>query len=663
MRGRFAGFAPALLAVTAPVLLALGCAESAPSGDGPGAWPRYGGDEASTRYAPLAQIHAGNFGQLEVAWTWKSPAIAWKRSHATAPLFADTDVSDFQVTPLVVGGVLYGVTSIGQVFALDAGSGSLLWLHDPRSYDSAREKYDFIWPKHRGVTWWRSGDDERIFLPTIDAWLLALDARTGEPVGSFGDGGRVDLLRGLRAAPVRRLSQYFQSSPAALYGDVLIVGSSINDRPRQLRGVPGDVRGYDARTGEQKWAFHVVPAAGEPGAETWEDGSFEWGGSANAWGLMSVDSGLGLVYVPTSTPHNDLYGGHRPGDNLYAETLLALDAETGERVWHQQLVRHGLWDYDLAAAPVLADIVVEGREIPAVVQVTKQAFAFVFDRRDGTPVWPIEDRAVPGSDVPGEVTAATQRFPTRPPPFDRQGISEEDLVDFTPELHAEALEFFRAHRGGPVFTPPSLTGTIVVPGGAGGTGWHGAAFDPRTHVLYVPSITQPSFMRVVSGESRGIDDMRYVTGLTFPVRIPFELRGGSQGLPLVKPPYSRITAIDLDRGEILWQVPNGDGPRKDPRLARLDLPPLGSGAPFCVLVTDTLLLASGGSRLLTPLAGEPVLRAFDKETGALIGEIALPGRIRGCPMTYLHRGRQLVAMAVARNGDPTLLALALPEAQ
>jgi quinoprotein glucose dehydrogenase len=637
--------------------------ETRPLGTEGGQWRSYSGDPASTKYSPLSAIDAENFGQVGIAWSWDSPDIPWKqdlarrRKAGTYPheVSEAVTIDDFQVTPLMVDGVLYGVTSIGQVFALDAGTGKTLWLHDPRSYASTHNVFEFIFPKHRGVTYWRSGDDERIFLPTIDAYLLALDAKTGEPVPGFGKSGRVDLTKTLRTPDVWRVGEYFQSSPAALYRDTLIVGSSIGDRPRRRKGIPGDLRAYDARTGALRWTFHVIPLPGEPGIETWEGESWKQAGAANVWAPMTVDTELGRVYAVTSTPNNDLYGGHRPGNNLYAESLLCIDAETGELLWHHQLIRHGLWDYDLAAPPVLVDIEVEGRPIRAVAQLTKTAFTFVFDRVTGEPVWPIEDRPVPQSTVPGEKTAATQPFATWPLPFDRQGLTEDDLIDLTPELRADALAVFRRYESGPLFSPPSLKGTLGLPGAAGGAGWRGAGLDPESRVLFIPSINRPTVFRVEKGKK-----FRYETQGTNPVWFPGGEAWSKDGILLSKPPWSRITAIDLDTGEHLWQVPVGDGPRIHPRLRDLDLPPLGSGTPTCVLVTKSLLFAGDGAELFYRDPGEPVFRAFDKRTGAVVGELQVPSPVRGCPMTYEHQGRQFIVFAVAESDHPQLIALSLP---
>ncbi len=629
-------------------------------------WRSWAGDPGSGWYTPLSGIDAENFDELEIAWRWTSPDLAWKAETMRAaaagrppfPGARDVWVFEFQATPLMVGGTLYGITTIGQVFAVDAASGRTRWVHDPESYRSARGALDFRFPKHRGVTYWSDGDDARILVTTIDAFLLALDAETGEPAAGFGREGRVDLLEGLRRREISRLADYFQSSPAALHGDTVIVGSTVSDRPAGPRDVPGDVRGYDARSGALRWTFHVIPAEGEPGVETWQQDSWRDGGAANVWGPMSVDDAKGIVYLTTSSATNDQYGGHRPGDNLFAESLVALDAETGKRLWHFQLVHHGLWDYDPGAAANLVDISVDGRRIEAVAQVTKQGFTFVFDRVSGEPVWPIEERPVPASDVPGEHASPTQPMPTRPPPFARQGLSEDDLVDFTPFLREKALRLFRRYRSGPVFTPPSLRGSLYLPGANGGANWRGAGFDPESGVLYVPSINQATLVRLRRGSDGS--GFRYEVSES---RAPWVVGDGrtEHAIPLVKPPYSVITAIDLNEGTLRWQVPNGDGPRNHPGLDGLDLPPLGSGAHTCVLVTPDLVIAGDGSTFFGATRGEPILRAYDKSTGAVLGRIELPGRVQNCPMSYRLDGRQyLVLAAVDAPSTLELIALTPP---
>jgi quinoprotein glucose dehydrogenase len=678
-----------LLAVAAALLLA-GCGESYETSGGQ--WPAYGGDSGGMKYSPLSQIDAGNFAQLEITWTWEAPEGRWRDElrrrkaagetieFAVAP--DEMQITGFQVTPLMIDGVLYGITPMSRLFALDAGTGAPRWEHDPHVERAAVDWTTLLLPKHRGISYWRKGDDARILVPTSDAWFLALDASTGIPVQGFGNGGRVDLLEGLRRQGVRRLADYLQTGPGAVFENVFVVGSAVFDRPTMRDQVPGDIRGYDIPSGKLLWTFHVVPDAGEPGVETWGEESWRVTGAANAWGPMTVDQELGYVYIVTSSATDDGYGGHRPGNNLYAESLLCLEARTGKLVWHQQLIHHGVWDYDPSSPPNLVDLVVDGRSIGAVAAPTKQGFVFVFDRRTGEPVWPIEERPVPASDVPGEIAAPTQRFPLKPPAFERQGMSEGDLIDFTPEILAQAKRIFTRYRTGPLFTPPSKRGTLFLPGSSGGASWRGAGWDPETHVLYVPSITM-AFMIAVSPTDRPAEktivnppgdagwdaanehrpELRYVIREQRPVALP-NGTWTAEGLPLVKPPYSRITAIALDRGEIVWQVPNGEGPRNHPRLAHLNLPRLGSGAPTCVLVTKTLLFATdGGDNFLYNLGG-PVFRAYDKKTGALVGEIGVGARIQGCPMTYMHDGRQFIVMATAdEKRVPTLVALALPPAK
>lgn len=620
-------------------------------------WRSYGADPASSKYSPLDDINARNFANLEIVWTAESPDVEWRKNSEQAAAGA-ANLTEFQATPLMVDGTLYLTSTIGQVFAVDAVTGQRRWVYDPQSYLSAPSPYDFIFPKHRGVAYWEAEGEARILVPTIDAYLLALDAKTGRRISSFGDGGQVDLLEGLRGPAVRRLKDYFQSSPPIVVQDTIVVGSSISDRPSRKSATPGDIRGYDVRTGERKWVFHVVPARDDPGTETWEEGAWQYSGGANAWAPMSADPGRGYVYVATSAPTNDYYGGHRKGDNLYSTSLICLVAATGERIWHQQLVHHDLWDYDIAAAPNLIDLEVDGKSIEAVAQVSKQGFVFVFDRLTGAPVWPTEEKPAPASDVPGEWTSPTQRAPVKPPPFERQGTYEADLVDFTPELRAEAFEIFRKYRTGALFTPPSIAGSLILPGPPGGTNWEGAAVDPQTAMLYVPSITHAQVVSVKKGKPEETD-FDYVTDLSATQWIA-RAEGTGERLPLFKPPYSRITAFDLNRGEVVWQEANGSGPRKHPRLAGLDLPRLGSGAHACTMATKSLLFSVDRRSVWMLGLGEPVLRAYDKGTGELVGEVQLPAPARGCPITYRTGGRQFIVLPVAGNEHPpALVALAL----
>jgi quinoprotein glucose dehydrogenase len=481
-------------------------------------------------------------------------------------------------------------------------------------------------------------------LPTGDAYLWAIEANTGRPVANFGADGAIDATHGLRR-PVPRREVQLMSVPLVV-GDVVVIGSVVSDGPRYQLAPPGDVRGFDVRTGRELWQFHTIPQEGEFGNETWENGSWKYTGAANAWGLLSADPELGYVYIPTGTPTNDYYGGHRHGSNLFAESLVCLDAKTGKVVWHYQFVHHGLWDYDATAAPMLVDLVVDGRPVKAVAVVTKQAFTYVFDRVTGKPGWPIEERSVPQSTVPGEKTAPTQPHPTRPPAFDRQGVTLDDLVDFTPELRKEAIEILNTYVHGPLFEPPSLQGdgkqgTILMPGAGGGANWHGAAVDPETGWLYVPSRTAPSVIQLVPPDPKQ-SDFRYWRGGNRALQ-------GASGLPLFKPPYMRLTAIDLTVGRHAWMIPLGDGPRQ--RVIDLGLPdpgPLGGGAYTGPLLTKTLLflglrgndvpdLNLGGSTTPRPPSTTPPV----------------------LPMTYMRNGKQYIVLAYGMANDAGLIALAV----
>jgi quinoprotein glucose dehydrogenase len=602
----------------------------------PGEWRHYGSDLHGSRYSSLEQIGPENFRSLRLAWTWDSPDNAVLRKNP------DLRTGPNEGTPIMVGGVLYTVTSLNQVAALDAATGKTLWLHHPGSRGNV----------HRGVAYWEDARkrNRRIFVATADSYLLALDAGTGKPVRSFGKDGRVDLTLGLRRPVDRKLVSV--TSPPVVCGDVIVVGGSVDDFQDKREMPPGDVRGFDARTGKRLWTFHTVPQAGEFGNETWEDESWKYTGNTNVWTVMSYDPELDYVYLPVSTPTNDWYGGHRKGENLFAESLVCLEAKTGRRVWHFQIVHHGLWDYDLPCAPNLIDVTVDGKRVKAVAQVTKQAFCFVFDRVTGKPLWPVEERPVPSSTVPGERASPTQPFPTRPAPFDRQGVTLDDLIDYTPELRREAEEILkRDWVYGPLYTPPATRPTILMPGWVGGASWAGAAADPETGLLYVPSITNAMWLALEKPESPD-------TTVDYKIGPNGYRIAGPQGLPLFKGPYGRVTAIDLNTGEHRWTAVQGEGPRNHPALKHLNLPPLGIHHRTYVLTTKTLLLATqegGWFNEETPTE-PPVLRAFDKATGRLIGEVPLPAHPTGAPMTYLAGGKQYVAVPVGGSGKPAALA-------
>lgn len=611
-------------------------------------WPAIGGGPGHAQYSSLDQIDRENVGTLEVAWTWSSVDAEIQAAHPDDPRIQGATY--FELTPIMVEGVLYGSTCLGQAFALDAGTGETLWHFNSEAYTSGRPpNLGYI---SRGVAYWAGEDGGRVYLATGDSYLYALDATTGEPIAGFGDGGHVDLLEGVPLAT--RSSAYGHPSAPIVCRDVVVVGSSISDGPTRKEGIPGRVKAFDVRTGRERWVFNCIPAEGDYGTETWTDGAWRYTGGANVWTNISADDALGYVYLPTSTPTNDFYGGHRLGNGLFAESLVCVDATTGQRVWHYQIVHHGVWDYDLPCAPNLVDITVDGRPIKAVAQATKHGFVFVLDRVTGEPVWPIEERPVPQSDVPGEQLSPTQPFPTKPPPFTKQGIGEDDLIDFTPELHAAALEVVKDFRLGPLFTPPGADKpTIILPGYGGGANWPGCGFDPETGMLYVPSMNHPSVVFVAKPDPAR-SDFRYTRS--------FARLEGPEGLPLLKPPYAHLTAIDLNRGEIAWQVVNGgDGPRDHPLLKDLDLPPMGSNGRAAVLVTKTLLFATEGSgRSGSATGGGTKLRALDKATGAVIASFDFIDAPTGVPMTYAWRGTQYVVTAIGSK-PAQLVALALPD--
>ncbi len=653
-----------LVGAGAGIVALMGVMVTAQSGAQRGEWRSHGGDPASTKYAPLDQITKANVSQLRIAW--RRPAVDQSLTRGVA----DFSFShDFRATPLMVDGVLYGSNGVGLVEAFNPGTGATLWVQQRFPDESERELGG---NSTRGIAYWSAGTERRLFVIRGE-YLIALDPRTGRPIATFGNAGRVNLRRGLGP----RATTYSSSSGPHVCGDVVMAGAQMTDAPQTKEQPPGNVQAFDVRTGKPRWAFRVIPRPGEVGNETWEKDSWAYSGQANLWSLISADEELGLAYFPLTSATNDMYGGHRLGDNLFANTLVCVRCATGERVWHYQIVHHDLWDYDLPAAPVLADITVGGTRIKAVVQVTKQAFAYVFDRTNGHPVWPIEERPVPRSDTPGERTSPTQPFPTKPPPFDRQGVTVDDLIDFTPELRAEALQLVKQYRIGPMFTPPSIRGdgpdatkgTVQLPGSVGGADWQGAAFDPDTSMLYVVSITGPFVADIVKGDPKRTD-LDYVPGLrAYPP--------GPRGLPLLKPPYGRITAIDLNKGDIVWMTPNGDGPRDHPLLRGLHLPPLGNPGRGGVLATKTLLfvgegdpvMVRAGSRLrpemplsIAPGAGGRKFRALDKATGAILWETEFAAGTTGAPMTYMYAGKQYIVVAIGGvDADAEYIALALPQ--
>ncbi len=604
-------------------------------------WPVYGGSLAAQHYSPLDQIDARNVKDLKIAWRWYGGN------------FGPNPEMKSETTPVMIDGVLYATAGATRnVVAIDAGTGETLWIFKPS--DGERFRTAPRRTSGRGVAYWRSGADQRVLTVTPGFYLWALDAETGLPKREFGEAGVVDLRRGLRG-PTENI-EAGSSSPPLVVGDVVVVGPAggVGARPNAKTQAKLDVRGFDVRTGRLLWTFHTIPEKGEFGYDTWlTPGSAEYTGNAGVWGPMSADPELGLVYLPVEGATSDMYGGERHGNNLFGNSLVALDVKTGERVWHRQLVHHDIWDYDNPTAPILLDVTVDGRPVKAVVQLTKQAFAYAFDRATGEPLWPLEERPVPASDVPFEWTSPTQPFPTKPAAYDRQGVSEDDLVDFTPAIKAAALEAIKDLRIGPMYTPPSLVdatdgtrGTLVLPHYGGGANWEGGAADPETGMLYVASQTSLTVFAVNAAGDRS--DIRYlfVNG-----EAPRPM-----GLPLVKPPYGRITAIDMNTGEHRWMAVNGDTPddiKNNPALAGVAIPPTGKASRAVLLVTKTLLFAGEG------YGGAPILRAYDKATGTVVAELPLPGAASGKPMTYMLNGKQYIVLAVGRDIPAELVAFAL----
>jgi quinoprotein glucose dehydrogenase len=649
-------------------------------------WPTYGGDLAASRYKPLDQINASNFSNLEVAWRFKTDALGNRPEYK------------LEGTPLEVGGILYATAGTRRaVIALDAATGELLWMHG--EHEGARGAAAPRQLSGRGLAYWSDGKEQRILYVTPGYFLIALDARTGQRIDSFGDHGAVDLKQdwdqtvwpdlvngeaGLHAAPV-------------VSGNTILVGAAFREgfTPARMNNNKGYVRAFDVRTGKRMWIFHNIPKKGEVGYDTWLNGSAETTGNTGVWTQMTVDPALNLAYLPIESPTSDFYGGQRPGPGLFGNTLVAVDLTTGQRKWHFQQIHHEIWDYDNSAAPMLMDITVDGKPIKAVAMPTKQGILYVYDRETGKPVWPMPERPAPKGDVPGEWYSPTQPMPTKPAAYARNGLSNDDLIDFTPELHAKALALVKNYKIGPIFTPPVLSkeggpiGTINM-SASGGTNWPGGSFDPETHTVYVYACNSCIDAIGLVPPPAGMSDLHYVVGVAGEtpqmIRGPGENAGADappppkkqgnngyhpldvDGMPLVKPPYSTITAINLDKGDIVWQIAAGETPdiiRNNPALKGLNIPRTGQTSyNIGTLVTKSLVVAGDG--MVTTTADHPrgaMLRAYDKATGKEVGAVWMPAQQSGSPMTYSLHGKQYIVVAVSGGSySGEYIAFALPDA-
>ena len=653
-------------------------------------WPTYAADLAGSKYRPLDQINASNFNKLEIAWRFKTDSLGNRPEYK------------LEGTPLMINGVLYATAgSRRAAIALDAATGELLWTHG--EHEGARGAAAPRQLSGRGLAYWSDGKDERILYVTPGYRLIALDAKTGAVIPGFGKSGAVDLkleddqtiLPDLTTGEIG-----WQSAPTVAK-DTVIIGAAFREgmTPKSMRNNKGYVRGFDVRTGKRLWIFHTIPKQGEHGYDTWEKGSAEYTGNTGVWTQITVDEQLGLVYLPVETPTGDYYGGHRPGNNLFSESLVCVDLKTGKRKWHYQLVHHALWDMDISSAPLLADIVVDGKPVKAVAQPSKQGFLYVFDRVTGKPVWPINEQPVEKGDVPGEWYSPTQPVPSKPPAYSRNGVTPDVLIDFTPTLKDQALTLVSKYKLGPVYTPPVLSkaggplATLTLGTASGGTNWPGGSYDPETHNVYVYACNACLTPIGLQPAPKDVSDMDYVLGTAGQaVTIakgpgenagadsPMEKRAAAppagaaqrltvQGLPLIKPPYGTITAINLDRGEIVWQIPHGDTPdviRNHPMLKGMNIPPTGqSGYNVGTLITKTMVIAGDGQVTTTP--DHPrgaMMRAYDKMTGKQVGAVYMPAPETGSPMTYMVNGKQYIVIAVsggAYSGE--YLAYTLPSEQ
>ena len=603
-------------------------------------WKHFGGEMSAQRYSSIDQINNKNVNDLEIAWRWKSK-----------------DFGNFQEIrnvsmPIMRNGLVFiGVGSTRSIAAIDAENGETVWIWHPNEGDrfSSAARKD----SGKGVAYFEDGNEKkRVIAITPGYQLVSLDADTGIADENFGINGIVDLTVGMRTSSKQELD-VGSTSPPLVIDDVIIVGSAhkASFAPASMANVKGDVRGYDAHTGNLLWTFKTIPSKGEYGYDTWLNGSADYTGNASVWAPMSADQDLGLVYLPIESATGDRYGGDRPGDNLFSSSLAAVDVKTGKLRWHYQIVHHDIWDYDNSSAPILADL----DEKKIVIQLTKQSYAFVFDRETGEPHWPIHEINVPKSDVPGEWTSPTQPIPSLPEAYDRSGVSRNDLIDYTPEISQAVENLIKDYRLGPLYTPPSLAeskdgtkGTLSLPFPTGGSNWEGGAYDPETNLLYVPSQTRLALLSLKDGDES--TDVRYVASNSPKLEV--------FGIPIAQPPWGRITAIDMNSGKIKWSVANGETPEaiiNNPYLKGVEIPRTGKATRAGLLLTKTLLFAGEG------FGGDPVFRAHDKYNGKIISEIVLPGSQSSPPSTYMINNRQFIIMTTSDGKSPAeLIALSLP---
>ncbi len=644
-----------LTCLTVALLGLAGTTAAQEQGTANGEWPSYGGNLSHDRYSPLDQITAENFNELELAWTLNTDNLGPRPEN------------QYQSTPLLVNGILYVTAGTRRAaVALDPETGELLWMHRVDEGERGEEAPRRL--SGRGLAYWNDGNDGVILYVTPGYQMVAVNALTGHQVESFGDRGIVDLKQNIDQ-DLEPTSEIGLHSAPIVVGDTIFIGAAHRPggAPPSRTNVKGFVRGFDARTGERKWIFHTIPDGDEFGNDTWGDGSWRYTGNTGVWGQWSADPELNLVYFPVEAPTGDYYGGHRPGDNLFSGSVVAVDLDTGERAWHYQTVHHDIWDWDLPAAPVLLDITVDGREIKAMVLPTKQNYMFVLDRETGEPVWPIDEVPVQAGDVPGEWYAPTQPIPTKPPPVDEVDLSEDHLVDYTPELRQRAQEIYDKHTIGWLYDPPTVAepgmlGTLQLPNSTGGVNWPGGAADPETGFFYIYTKTQIGALGLVNDPERS--DMDFIRGR--PEGVSFRDASTSiDGFPMIKPPWGRITAIDMNTGEHAWQIPHGEAPdniQNHPLLEGADIGRTGWPGRVGLLITKNLVVA-GESGFYTTETGEEgaMLRAYDKATGEEVGAVYMTAPQTGSPMSYAIDGEQYIVVATSGGGQAgRLLAYKLP---